>query len=144
MSSIQHIIYNHLKNDIKQELINELQDKTNQRYIDIINQEVDTYFQENDVVLEDDDDDDDNDKERRPITENTCKARTWQGTCVDGYVEQCSRNKCKYSDIYCTMHHNKNIKKGFLWLGSVYEPIQESYIDYNKKPHKPKNYIGDK
>ena len=143
MNSIQKIIYNHLKKDIKQELIDELQDKNNQRYIDLINQEVDTYFQENNINLDDHVNDEEY-KERKPITENTCKARTWQGTGVKGYVEQCSRNKCLDSDCYCTLHHNKNIKKGFWWLGTVDESIQECYIDYNKKKHFPENYIGDK
>jgi hypothetical protein len=146
MNSIQIFIYNHLKFDIKQELINELQDVTNQRYIDIIHKEVDMYFQENDIHLDENIDDDDDDfKQRKPITENTCKARTWKKhTGVNGYVEQCSRNKCEDSDCYCTLHHNKNIKNGFWWLGSVDEPIQECYIDYNKKEHFTKNYIGDK
>ena len=144
MNSIQKHIYDHLKNDIKQELINELQDVTNQRYIDLINQEVDTYFQENNVVLDDDDDDDDNYKQRRPITEKTCKARKWGGTCVTGYVEQCSRNKCSDSDCFCTKHHKKFLEHGFWWLGTVDEPIQKCYINYNQKKHYPKNYIGDK
>lgn len=141
MNSIQQIIYNHLKNDIKKELLNELKEQDNQRYIDLINQEVNTYFQENDVVLEDDDgDENDYNKERRPITENTCKARTWKGTGVDGYVEQCSRNKCSDSDCFCTRHHKKFLEHGFWWLRTVDEPIQKCYINYNKKEHYPKNY----
>jgi hypothetical protein len=144
MNSIKKIIYDHLKNDIKQELIDELQDKTNQRYIDLIHKEVDTYFQENNINLDDNIDHDEEYKERRPITENTCKARKWGGTGVVGYVEQCSRNKCEDSDIYCTMHNNKFLEHGFWWLGNVNEPIQECYIDYNKKEHYPDNYIGDK
>ena len=146
MNSIQTFIYNHLKNDIKQELINELQDVTNQRYIDIIHKEVDTYFHENDINLDDnvDDDVDDNFKQRKPITENTCKALKWKGTGVVGYVEQCSFNKCEDSDCFCTKHHKKFIEKGFWWLGTIDEPIKKCYIDYNKKPHYPENYIGDK
>tara|TARA_Y100000389_G_C17282225_1_gene423568 strand:+ start:138 stop:572 length:435 start_codon:yes stop_codon:yes gene_type:complete len=144
MNSIQKFIYNHLINDIKQELIDELQDKSNQRYIDLIHREVDTYFQENNINLDDHVDDDEDFKQRKPITEKSCKARTWQGTGVTGYVEQCSFNKCEDSECFCRKHHKKYLEKGFWWLGTIDEPIQECYIHYNKKKHYPENYIGDK
>ena len=134
MNNIPELIINHLKNDVIKELIEELHDPTNERYILEINEVVDKYFKDNKVILEEDIEDEEVlisishiPRDKFTYTEHTCIARVWNR----GDPGQCSKKKCEGKDALCTAHSNQFKKHGYLCLGTINEEPKKEYIHYN-------------